>query len=61
MSGPVERIQQDAKLARELESGELRTVIEEGVYRGVLKAVGVYVLLSFLGWVLISVVASSMR
>lgn len=43
-----------AKPARDLDAGELRDVIREGVYRGVMKALAVYFLilavLSLLVW-----------
>jgi hypothetical protein len=43
------------KSVRDLDARELRAVIEEGVYRGVLKAVAVYALISLLIWALISI------
>lgn len=45
-----------SKAARDLEAGELRDVIKEGVYRGVMKAIAVYALISLLLWALISMV-----
>lgn len=49
------------KPARDLDARELRGVIEEGVYRGVLKAVAVYALISLLIWVLVEVFSSATR
>lgn len=49
------------KPARELETGELRDVIAEGVYRGVLKAVAVYALISLLIWALVAIFGEANR
>ena len=38
------------KAARDLDARELRDIIQEGVFRGVLKAVAVYALISLLIW-----------
>lgn len=50
-----------SKAARDLEAGELRDVIKEGVYRGVMKAIAVYALISLLIWALISMVEMANR
>ena len=47
--------------ATDLDATQLRDVITEGVYRGVLKAVAVYALISLLIWVIASVVSSANR
>lgn len=47
--------------ATDLDATQLRDVISEGVYRGVLKAVAVYALISLLIWVIASVISSSNR
>jgi len=49
------------KPARDLDGRELRDVIEEGVYRGVLKAVAVYALISLVIWVIASIISGANR
>ena len=44
------------KSARDMDTGELRDVIQEGVYRGVMKAVAVYLLISFIIWFVIFII-----
>jgi len=47
------------KPASDLETGELRDVIAEGVFRGVMKAVAVYALISFLIWAIVAIVGAA--
>lgn len=54
-------IDESPKAARDLSSRELRDVIAEGVYRGVLKAVAVYALISLLLWVVVEIAISANR
>ena len=49
------------KPARDLDGRELRDVIAEGVYRGVLKAVAVYALISLVIWVIASIISGANR
>lgn len=50
-----------SKPASDLDAGELRDVIKEGVFRGVMKAVAVYLLISFVIWVIVSIVNEANR
>ena len=50
-----------SKPARDLDGRELRDVIQEGVYRGVLKAVAVYALISLVIWVIASIISAANR
>lgn len=52
---------QEQQPARDLSVGDLRGVIQEGVYRGVMKAGAVYILVSLLVWLVVSLVASSTK
>jgi len=45
--------------ARDLTAGELRDTIQEGVFRGVMKAVAVYALISLAIWFLVALIASA--
>jgi len=50
-----------AQRATDLDATQLRDIITEGVYRGVLKAVAVYALISLLVWVIASVISNANR
>jgi len=49
------------KAARDLDARELRDIIQEGVFRGVLKAVAVYALISLLIWALVAIFGEANR
>ena len=49
------------KSAGDLDARELREVIQEGVYRGVMKAVAVYALISLLIWWFIAIFGEANR
>ncbi len=50
-----------AKAARDLDAGELRTVIQEGVFRGVMKAIAVYLLISVAIWIIVAIITEANR
>jgi len=50
-----------AQRATNLNATQLRDVITDGVYSGVLKAVAVYALISLLVWVIASVISNANR
>ena len=58
---PTPQSARDVQPARELDVAGLRGVIQEGVNRGVMKAVAVYALISLLVWIVISLVVESNR
>jgi len=53
MTDPITRLSTD------LRERELRDLIQEGVFRGVMKAVAVYALISLLIWALVAIVGAA--
>jgi len=58
---PVGEARDDSlnKPANDLSRGELRDLMTDPVYRGALKAIGVYLLISALIWFIIKIIAAA--